>query len=105
MDLSSFLSDIVEVESNNHVNVLVKLNNEYSLLFEGSFIIHRKGTLVFCSNDYMDSNFSPEKLEEFGNYLNKQKIESVQVDDGNGRLKIVLGNGLTLETVFEEDDW
>lgn len=42
MDISSALKFIVKVEPSSRVNILLKLNDGYSLMVEGGFSVNRK---------------------------------------------------------------
>lgn len=105
MNLSSILYGIRKVESNNSVNLLLELNDNYSLIIEGGFSIRKRNTEIVSSSEYIESDFSHELLITIKYLLENKKIENAHFDEDSGKLILELEFGLYFESFFGEDDY
>lgn len=105
MNLSSILYGIRKVESNNRVNLLLELNDNYSLLVEGSFSIRRKNTEIVSSSEYIESDFSHDLLITIQSLLENKKVKNAHFDEDSGKLILELELALYFESFFGEDDY
>jgi hypothetical protein len=89
MKLISALQNILKVESNSRVNLLLELNDGYSLLIEGGFSVSRKEDKLVNSIQYIGSDFSPELLNKIQSSLENQIIKVAAFSKETG--KLILG--------------
>ncbi len=105
MNLSQILQSIEKVKANNRVNIILELNNDYSLLVEGSFSVKQGSEQLVHSNEYVYSNFSKEVLGKIQFSLENTGISSATFSEETGKLALELENGVTFESFFIEGDY
>ncbi len=105
MNLNQILKSILKVKANSRVCILLELNDDYSILIEGSFSVNRGSEKVVESSDYIESNFSSELLKNIQSSLENTNISEAYFSDQSGKLTLELENGVTFESFFGEDDY
>lgn len=105
MNLSQILQSIKKVKANSRVNILLELNDGYSLLVEGGFSISRGTENLVHSLEYIDSDFSTEILDKIQSSLENTKVSVASFSEGTGKLTIELENGVTFESFFSVGDY
>jgi len=105
MNLNSALHYISKVEANSRVNILLELNDNYTLLIEGSFVVSRATEVLVSSIEYIDSDFNPELLEKIQSSLENKNVVEASFSEKTGMLTLELENGVKLESFSGEDDY
>jgi len=105
MNLNSALHYISKVEANSRVNILLELNDNYSLVIEGSFMVSHAAETLVSSIEYIDSDFSLEFLEKIQSSLENEKVIQANFSEETGMLTLELQNGVKLESFCGDDDY
>ena len=105
MNLSSILQRIQNVESNSHVNILLELNDNYSLLVEGSFSVSRNSDELASSAEYMGLDYSFDVFSKIKFLLENQEINVATFSNETGELTLELQSGVKFESFFGDGDY
>jgi len=83
----------------------LSLNEDLTLLVEGSFSVMDDVKELASSIEYIESDFSPIYLRRIQSFLENQNIVLARVFEKSGSLILELQNGVRFESFFAEGDY
>ena len=99
----SSLTLIAKVEQSSRANLVFYLNDEFYLLVEGSFRVCDGESVIFSSDEYVESNFNISLLDKLRQFLVNKKIDRVSICENTGELVITFYDDTTLEIIYDTD--